>query len=235
MGIQSEAFTKMFTVVIQLGAILSVVVVYWQKFLKTIDINFYKKLIFAFIPSAVFALLFKKHIDAVMESALIVGIALFVGGLLFLVLDKWIEKANTVGEDKLPSDKSSIIIGLFQIVAMLFPGTSRSAATIIGGLTQKLNKKAAAEFSFFLAVPTMAAATVKELYDYYKDFGVPTSMEMKLLAMGNIIAFLVALLAIKLFIGFLTKHVFKLFGWYRIIAGAIIIALYIAGIELKVI
>ena len=234
MGIQAEAFTKMFTVVIQLGAILSVVVVYWQKFLKTIDINFYKKLILAFIPSALFALLFKKHIDAVMENALIVGIALFAGGLIFLALDKWIERANAIGENNLPSDKSSIIIGLFQIVAMLFPGTSRSAVTIIGGLTQKLNKKTAAEFSFFLAVPTMFAATGKKLYDFYKHSGMPSGDEIKLLAIGNVVAFVVALFAIKFFINFLTKHGFKLFGWYRIIAGGIIILLYIMGIELKV-
>ncbi|HXB40296.1 MAG TPA: undecaprenyl-diphosphate phosphatase [Bacteroidia bacterium] len=233
MGIESQAFTKMFTVVIQLGAILSVVVVYWQKFLK-IDLNFYKKLIFAFIPSAVFAILLKKHIDKVMESALIVGIALFIGGILFLALDKWIEGKNKTGKDDLPSDKSSVIVGLFQILAMLFPGTSRSAATIIGGLTQNLTKRAAAEFSFFLAVPTMGAATVKELYDYYKDFGMPTSHEIKLLALGNIIAFIVALIAIKSFINILTKYGFKVFGWYRIAAGGIIIILYLLGYQLSV-
>ena len=234
MGIQSEAFTKMFTVVIQLGAILSVVWVYWEKFLKRIDFSFYKKLLLAFIPSAGFALLLKKHIDAAMENALIVGIALLSGGILFLILDKWIELKDHERQDKLPSDKSSVLIGLFQILAMLFPGTSRSAATIIGGLTQKLNKKAAAEFSFFLAVPTMGAATVTELYDYYKDYGIPSKQELSLLALGNIIAFIVALLAIKLFISFLTKHGFKLFGWYRIVVGAIIILLFAMGIDLKI-
>jgi undecaprenyl-diphosphatase len=233
MGIETEAFTKMFTVVIQLGAILSVVVVYWQKFLK-VDFNFYKKLLFAFIPAAGFALVFKKHIDKVMESALIVGIALFIGGVLFLLLDKWIERKNQTGKDELPSDKSSVVVGLFQILAMMFPGTSRSAATIIGGLTQNLTKRAAAEFSFFLAVPTMGAATVKELYDYYKDFGMPTSHEIKLLALGNIIAFVVALIAIKTFINFLTKHGFKVFGWYRILAGGVIILLYALGYKLSV-
>ena len=168
MGIAKEDFTKMFTIVIQFGAILSVVVLYWKRFLGKINFDFYKKLVIAVIPAAVLGYLLKERIDTLLESPIEVAIAFLVGGVIFLLLDEWFKKAEERGKDELKSDKSAFKIGLFQTIAMI-PGVSRSAATIIGGLTQMLNKKAAAEFSFFLAVPTMFCATCKELYDFYKE------------------------------------------------------------------
>src|SRR5271154_4759707 len=170
MGIAKEDFTKMFTIVIQFGAILSVVVLYWKRFVGQFNFDFYKKLFIALIPALVFGALLQKRIHALLENPIGVAIAFLVGGVIFLMLDKWFKKAEERGEDELKSDASAFKIGLFQTIAMI-PGVSRSAATIIGGLTQKLNKKAAAEFSFFLAVPTMFCATCKELYDFYKEGG----------------------------------------------------------------
>nr|WP_067055004.1 undecaprenyl-diphosphate phosphatase [Mucilaginibacter sp. L294] len=231
MGIQSDDFVKLFTVAIQLGAILSVVVLYFKRFFQTI--NFYYKLFVAFIPAAVFGLLFSKKIDALLESALTVGITLFIGGIILLFVDKWFNKPD-VKEEKEISYLTALKIGFFQCLSMI-PGTSRSAATIVGGMSQKLSRKAAAEFSFFLAVPTMFAATAKKLYDFYKEDHVVTGEEIKLLAIGNIIAFIVALLAIKTFITFLERRGFQLFGWYRILVGGVIIILYLSGHNLQVI
>ncbi len=230
MGITSTEFVKLFTVCIQLGAIAAVVVIYFKRFFQSV--NFYLKLFVAFIPAAIFGVLLGDYIDKLLENPLGVGIALLLGGIIFLFIDNWFTKEEIKSTDDL-SLIQALKIGLFQCIA-LFPGVSRSGATIIGGLSQKLSRKAAAEFSFFLAVPTMFAATVKKLYDFYKHAGVPGSDEIKLLALGNIVAFIVALLAIKFFIGFLTKHGFKIFGWYRILAGGIIILLYVLGIELNV-
>jgi len=161
-----------------------------------------------------------------------VGIALFLGGIIFLFIDKWFTEEKIESTDDV-SYMQALKIGLFQCIALI-PGVSRSGATIVGGLSQKLTRKAAAEFSFFLAVPTMVAATGKKLLDFYKDNGMPSSDQIKLLAIGNVVAFVVAMLAIKLFINFLTKHGFKLFGWYRIIVGGIIILLFAMGIKLDV-
>jgi undecaprenyl-diphosphatase len=231
MGIAELPITKTFTVAIQFGAILSVVVLYWKRFLK-IDIDFYKRLIIAFIPAAILGKLLNDFIDSLLENVLVVAVMLVIGGILFLLLDKWFHKTEETGKPELKSDKSAFIIGLYQCIAMI-PGVSRSAATIIGGLTQGLNKKAAAEFSFFLAVPTMFAATLYKMYKLYKEQGGFTSDEITLLAVGNIVAFIVAALAIRSFISYLTKHGFKIFGWYRIIVGGAIITLYFMGIELK--
>ena len=231
MGIQSNDFVKLFTVAIQLGAILSVVVLYFKRFFQTI--GFYYKLFVAFIPAAVFGLLFSKKIDALLESALTVGITLFIGGIILLFVDKWFNNPD-VKEEKEISYLTALKIGFFQCLSMI-PGTSRSAATIVGGMAQKLSRKAAAEFSFFLAVPTMFAATAKKLYDFYKEGHTITGEEIKLLAIGNVIAFVVALLAIKTFITFLERRGFQLFGWYRILVGGIIIALYLSGHNLQVI
>ena len=231
MGIQSNDFVKLFTVAIQLGAILSVVVLYFKRFFQTI--GFYYKLFVAFIPAAIFGLLFSKKIDALLESALNVGITLFIGGIILLFVDKWFNNPN-VKEEKEISYLTALKIGFFQCLSMI-PGTSRSAATIVGGMAQKLSRKAAAEFSFFLAVPTMFAATAKKLYDFYKEGHTITGEEIKLLAIGNVIAFIVALLAIKTFITFLERRGFQLFGWYRILVGGIIIALYLSGHDLQVI
>lgn len=231
MGIASDPFVKLFTIVIQLGAILSVVVLYFKRFFQSID--FYFKLLVAFIPAMVFGLLLSKKIDELLESPLTVAISLVVGGIILLFVDKWFQKP-AINEEKEISYLTAFKIGLFQCLAMI-PGTSRSGASIVGGMSLKLSRKVAAEFSFFLAVPTMFAATAKKLLDFYKEGHTVTHEEIKLLAVGNIIAFIVALLAIKSFIGFLNKHGFKLFGWYRIVAGLIIIAMMYGGHSLQVI
>lgn len=231
MGIANNDFVKLFTVAIQLGAILSVVVLYFKRFFQSI--NFYIKLLVAFIPAVIFGLLFSKKIDALLESALTVGITLFIGGIILLFVDKWFNRA-TVTEEKDISYLTALKIGFFQCIAMI-PGTSRSASTIVGGMSQGLSRTAAAEFSFFLAVPTMFAATAKKLYDFYKEGHVFTGEEIKLLAIGNVVAFIVALLAIRTFITFLERKGFVLFGWYRIVVGAVIIGLYMTGHNLEVI
>ncbi|WP_345214329.1 undecaprenyl-diphosphate phosphatase [Mucilaginibacter gynuensis] len=231
MGIASNDFIKLFTIAIQLGAILSVVVLYYKRFFQSF--NFYLKLLVAFIPAAVFGVLLSDRIDALLESALTVGITLFIGGIILLFVDKWFNNPDAK-EDKDVSYPTALKIGLFQCIAMI-PGVSRSAATIVGGMTQKLSRKAAAEFSFFLAVPTMFAATAKKLLDFYKAGHVFTGEEIKFMIVGNVIAFIVALLAIRTFITFLEKKGFRLFGWYRIIVGAIIIGLYLTGHNLEVI
>jgi len=230
MGIAQENFTKTFTVTIQFGAILSVIVLYWKKFFQSFD--FYKKLFIAFIPAVLFGVLFKKQINMMLGNVLVVACSLLAGGIIFLLLDKWFQKAEEKGSHELNSDTSAFKIGLFQVIAMI-PGVSRSAATIIGGLTQNLNKRAAAEFSFFLAVPTMFAATCKELYDLYKEGGGITHDQVYLLLVGNVVAFIVAIIAIKAFINYLVKNGFKVFGYYRIIIGLLIIILYFSGIDLS--
>ncbi len=224
-------FVKLFTVAIQLGAILSVVVLYYKRFLKSID--FYVKLLVAFIPAAIFGLLFAKKIDALLDSALTVGITLFIGGIILLFVDKWFNKP-TVTEESQIDKPTALKIGFFQCLAMI-PGVSRSAASIVGGMSQKLSRTAAAEFSFFLAVPTMFAATAKKLWDFHKEGHIISGEEIKLLAVGNVIAFIVAMLAIKTFITFLEKRGFKMFGFYRIIVGGVIIAVYLSGHTLEVI
>jgi undecaprenyl-diphosphatase len=239
MGIAELPFTKLFTISIQLGAILSVVVIYWKRFIpigksKKSLFDFYKKLLLAFIPAVIAGLLFNKVIDEMLENVIIVAISLLIGGIIFLLLDKWFSKVEVTGEENLTSDAKAIKIGSFQVIAMI-PGVSRSAATIIGGLTQGLNKKAAAEFSFFLAVPTMFAATAKDLFDFYKDGGILKSEEIYLLFLGNVIAFIVAMLAIRSFVAYLSKHGFKIFGYYRIVVGLIILILYTMGYDLKMV
>jgi undecaprenyl-diphosphatase len=228
MGISHEQFTKLFTVVIQLGAILSVIVLYWKRFIQSF--NFYYKLFVAFIPAAIFGLLFSDQIDALLENATVVGVMLILGGIFFLFVDKLFDDKNA--KDEIPSYFKSFIIGCFQCVAMV-PGVSRSAATIIGGLSQKLTRKAAAEFSFFLAVPTMFAATAKKIFDFYGEGITLNTEQIKLLAVGNVVAFIVAMIAIKSFITFLTKHGFKLFGYYRIIAGIFVLIMVYYGIQIK--
>ena len=232
MGIQSDNFVKMFTVAIQFGTILSVVVLYFKRFFQSV--HFYLKLFVAFIPAAIAGLLLGDYIDAALENPIGVALALLLGGIVLLFVDNWFNNANIDNADEV-SYPTAFKIGLAQCVA-LFPGVSRSAATIIGGMSQKLTRKAAAEFSFFLAVPTMFAATGKKLFDYFKDTeAMPTSHEVSLLVVGNVVGFLVALVAIKTFINFLSKNGFKLFGIYRIILGALILILYYSGVELFVV
>ena len=218
-GIAQEDFTKLFTVVIQLGTILSVVVLYFKRFFQTLD--FYYKLLVAFIPAVILGLLLSDYIDSLLENPITVAISLIIGGFLLLKVDDWFgNETNTE-----ISYKTAFKIGLFQCLAMI-PGVSRSGASIVGGMTQKLSRTAAAEFSFFLALPTMLGATVKKLYDYHKDGLVLTSEQINLLVIGNIVGFVVALIAIKTFIGYLSQHGFKIFGYYRIIAGIVILIIH---------
>ncbi len=231
LGIKATPFVKLFTVAIQLGAILSVVVLYYKRFFKSV--NFYIKLIVAFIPAAIFGLLLGGYIDAALENLMGVAVALFVGGIILFFVDTWF-KNNSLNDEKDVTYPRAFKIGLFQCLA-LWPGMSRSASTIIGGMTQGLTRQAAAEFSFFLAVPTMFAATAKKLLDFYKAGLVLNKQEINLLVFGNIIAFVVALLAIKSFIGFLNKHGFKAFGWYRIVVGGVLIILFLLKVPIAVI
>jgi len=230
MSMASTDFVKLFTVCIQLGAIAAVVVIYFKQFFQSV--NFYLKLLVGFIPAAIAGLLLGDFIDSLLESPLGVGISLFIGGIIFLFVDKWFNKEEIKTTQGMHYGHA-LKVGLFQCIALI-PGVSRSGASIIGGLAQKMSRKAAAEFSFFLAVPTMAAATGKKLLDFYKGHGMPSAEEIQLLALGNIVAFVVAILAIKFFIGFLTKYGFKVFGWYRIFAGGLIILLYLLGYKLSV-
>lgn len=230
MGIADDSFTKTFTIAIQFGAILSVVVLYWKRFFVTL--SFYYKLLVAFIPAAVMGLLFNDYIDALLERVEVVAVTLILGGVLFLFIDKIFKETDEKGKDGV-SYPNAFKIGLFQTIAMI-PGVSRSAATIIGGLTQGLNKKAAAEFSFFLAVPTMFAATAYKLLKFYQEGNSFGTNEVVLLLVGNVVAFIVAMIAIKSFITFLTKHGFKWFGYYRIILGLLILILFLFGVELSV-
>lgn len=222
-GIAQDDFTKLFTIVIQLGAILSVVVLYFKRFFQSFD--FYFKLLVAFIPAVVFGLLFSKKIDALLENPVTVAISLLVGGIILLKVDEWFSKPNTAETSQEITYLQAFKIGMFQCLAMI-PGVSRSGASIVGGMSQKLSRTTAAEFSFFLAVPTMLGATVKKCYDYYKDGYVLTHDQINLLILGNIVAFAVALLAIKSFIDFLSKRGFKLFGYYRIAAGIILLIIH---------
>ncbi|WP_293874176.1 undecaprenyl-diphosphate phosphatase [Flavobacterium sp.] len=223
MGIAKDDFTKLFEIVIQLAAILSVVVIYWRKFFDFTRIQFYIKLIIAVIPALIIGGFFKKHIEAMLETPIFIAIIMVVGGIILLFVDQWFKKPTIVDENEI-SNKKALTIGFYQTLAVIFPGLSRSAATIIGGMQQGLTRKMAAEFSFFLAVPTMMAATIKSIYDVYKDSPeVLSTNNFRILAVGNIIAFVVAYASIKFFINFLTKNGFKLFGYYRIVLGVTIV------------
>lgn len=222
-GIAHDDFTKLFTIVIQLGAILSVVVLYFRRFFQTLD--FYFKLLVAFIPAVVLGLLLSDFIDGLLENPVTVAVSLLIGGLILLKVDDWFSKPDSGETSQEISYLQAFKIGLFQCIAMI-PGVSRSGASIVGGMSQKLSRTTAAEFSFFLAVPTMLGATVKKCYDYYKDGFVLSHDQINFLIIGNVVAFIVALLAIKTFIGFLTKNGFKVFGYYRILAGIILLVIH---------
>jgi len=244
MGINELPITKIFEVNIQFGAILSVVVLYWRRFLQSFD--FYKKLLLAFIPAAVIGFALNDIVDEMLESVAITAVMLVLGGVVLLYVDEWFRNAD---KEKV-SHKNALVIGFFQCIAMI-PGVSRSAASIIGGMTQGINRKAAAEFSFFLAVPTMLAAGVYkfitdllqlEISDLIKfdlvkienSFDVIQPNDVKLLLIGNFVAFIIAMLAIQFFISFLTKYGFKMFGYYRIALGIVLLALLAMGVDLKV-
>ncbi|MDB5198988.1 MAG: Undecaprenyl-diphosphatase [Chitinophagaceae bacterium] len=225
--IPDDEFTKVFTVAIQLGAILAVVVLYAKKFFNFSQWQFYAKLAVAVLPALLIGFLFSKKIDALLDSSLTVAITMLAGGIVLLFIDKVFTKPRIHNEQKVSFVKA-FIIGIWQCLAMI-PGVSRSAASIIGGMQQKLTRSAAAEFSFFLAVPTMLAATVYKLYKYTKENGSFTSEQIKLLSIGNAVAFIVALLAIKFFITFLKKHGFRVWGVYRVIVGIALLVLIYSG------
>lgn len=233
LGIEPNDFVKFFTINIQLGAILAVVVLYFKRFFKSFD--FYLKLLISFIPAAVLGILFSDKIDELLESPGTVAVMLLLGGMLLLFIDRFFKEDDEHLKTEV-SNQSAFIIGLYQCIAMI-PGVSRSAATIIGGLQQKLTRKAAAEYSFFLAVPTMFGATAKKVLDIYKDKGLEffDNDRIFLLAIGNLVAFVVAMVAIKGFITFLNKHGFRLFGWYRIIVGGIILLLLGSDMSLSIV
>lgn len=240
LGINKDEFTKLFEVAIQFGAILAVVVLYWRKFFEFRRWQFYAKLIIGVIPALLLGFLFSKQIDALLEKPLPVAIALLVGGIILLFIDKAFNKPTVESDDQV-SYGQAFIVGIWQTIAMI-PGVSRSAATIIGGMSQKFTRNLAAEFSFFLAVPTMFAATAYSLF--FKEWTEKgTGLKLKGYALilskqeykvafivGNIVAFVVALLAIRFFINFLKVYGFKLFGYYRIIAGIILLILIALGI-----
>ena len=247
LGVESTEFVKAFTFIIQFGAILSVVVLYWKRFfqlnhtpapegagcvkrfLHTFD--FYWKLFVAFIPAAVLGLLFSDAIDAMLESVGVVAVMLVLGGIFMLFCDRIFNKGN---EDTPFTEKRAFMVGLFQCISMI-PGVSRSMATIVGGMSQGLTRKAAAEFSFFLAVPTMFGATLYKVYKILKTGGMEMIMDnMTTLIVGNAVAFIVAMLAIKGFIKYVQKYGFKAFGWYRIIVGGLILVMMAAGFDLEI-
>ncbi len=224
LGMESNEFTKAFIVNIQFGAILSVVVLYWKRFFQTVD--FYLKLLVAFLPAAAIGFLLDDIIDSMLGSVEIVAVSLLLGGVILIYIDKWMNGKNESDEITYPK---ALKIGFYQCIAMI-PGVSRSAATIIGGMAQKLSRKSAAEFSFFLAVPTMFAASA---YKLIKNHEVITAENIKMLLVGNIIAFIVAMLAIKFFITYLQKHGFKVFGYYRIALGLAILLMLALGYDLN--
>jgi undecaprenyl-diphosphatase len=227
LNVPDTEFTKVFTVGIQLGAILAVVVLYWKKFISPVvnkSWTFYLKLLVAVSPALLLGFIFEKKIDALLESSLTVAITMIAGGVVLLFIDKVFNK-HTIDTEESITYPRAFIIGCWQCIAMI-PGVSRSAASIIGGMQQQLSRKLAAEFSFFLAVPTMAAATGYKLLKSYQSI---TAGDLTLFAAGNIVAFVVALLAIRFFIGYLQKHGFRLFGYYRLIVGIILLVLILTG------
>jgi len=231
MGIDpNDKFVQLFIVAIQLGTILSVVVLYFKRFFKSLQ--FYFKLVVAFLPAAIFGLLFNDKIESMLGSIEVVAVALLLGGIVLLFIDNVFKRPAEDDADKIKYP-SAFQVGVFQCLAMI-PGVSRSAASIIGGMSARLTRKAAAEFSFFLAVPTMLGATVKKLYDFYSQGYQVTGREWNLLLIGNVVGFIVAMIAIRTFIGFLSKHGFKVFGVYRIAIGGLILILLKAGYHLQV-
>lgn len=259
LGMESSDFVKAYTVIIQFGAILSVVVLYWKRFFRLNRVerpqemqmdalsakqrmlltgknflhkyDFYWKLFIAVLPAGVIGLLMGDLIDSMLESVTVVAVMLVIGGVFMLYVDRWF---NRPVADQSMSWQRALKIGFFQCIAMI-PGVSRSMATIVGGMGTGLNRKNAAEFSFFLAVPTMAAAAGYKLYQLMKD---PIQLDMLsdnilLLIVGNVVAFLVAMVAIRFFIDFLTRYGFRAFGFYRIIVGGILLILIVAGVNVS--
>jgi len=229
MHIGDDAFTKYFEVCIQLGAILSVLVLYFKKFIDFKHPSFYIKLIIAVIPSLIMGKLLNDFIDDNLGKPMFIAIVMISGGVLLLFVDHWFKQPQIQTTDEIDY-KRSFNIGLFQCLAIIFPGLSRSAATILGGMSQKISRQAAAEFSFFLAVPTMFAATGYKSLQYIKEHGMFTSDQLGMIGIGNLVAFVVALLAIKFFINYVKEKGFRLFGMYRIILGIVVLILLQLGL-----
>jgi len=225
--VPDDPFTKLFTVAIQLGAILAVVVLYRKKFLDFSSPRFYLKLMVAVTPALLLGFLFSDKIDQMLESTTTVAIALLLGGIVLIFIDNVFKHPKIHREEEI-TYKNAFIAGFFQCLAMI-PGVSRSASSIIGGMQQGMSRSVAAEFSFFLAVPTMAAATGYKLLDFFTESGGITATQWGLLGVGNVVAFIVALLAIKFFIGFLQKYGFKIWGYYRIVLGIVLLILLYTG------
>jgi len=229
-GVENTPFTDMFEVVIQFAAILSVVVIFYKKFFDFKRTTFYLKLIIAVIPALIVGAILKSHIDAALNNLVFIAWVMVGGGIVLLLVDKLFTR-NNISNDEQISIPKAFVIGCFQCFSIVLPGLSRSAATIIGGMQQKLTRTLAAEFSFFLAVPTMFAASVKSFYDVYKDHSnVLVSENYSILAIGAVVSFIVALIAVKSFISYLQKHGFKAFGIYRIILGTVILILIWRGV-----
>ena len=229
LGVESNEFTRAFIVNIQFGTILSVVVLYWKRFFQSAD--FYFKLIVGVIPAVILGVLLEDYIDAALGSVATVAASLLLGGIVLIFIDRYLNPQD----EKPITYPSAFKIGLFQCIAMI-PGVSRSAATIVGGMTQGLTRKQAAEFSFFLAVPTMFGASAMKLYSAWKE--VPELFEgahLRTLLLGNAVGFVVAMLAIRFFISFLTRYGFKVFGWYRVILGGVLLILLALGIDLSLV
>lgn len=248
LGVESTDFVKAFTFIIQFGAILSVVCLYWKRFFRLKEVpegkkgleaflikyDFYWKLFLGFLPAAALGLLFNDLLDMMLEHVEVVAVTLVLGGVLMLFVDKWFSKNESSPAQM--TDKRSVIIGLYQCISMI-PGVSRSMATIVGGMQQGLSRKTAAEFSFFLAVPTMLAASVYKMFGLVSD--PVTAQQLNdnwvVLVVGMVVAFVVALAAIKFFINYVTKYGFKVFGWYRIIVGGAIIVMLLCDVSLKMV
>lgn len=245
LGVESTPFVKAFTVIIQFGAILSVICLYWKKFFyPTAErsgvsywkamYDFYARLVVGVLPAVVLGLAFNDFIESNLGNVTLVAVMLIIGGVFMLFCDRIF---NNGSEDTKLTYKRAFTVGLIQCISMI-PGVSRSMATIVGGMSQRLTRKAAAEFSFFLAVPTMFGATCLETYKLisHGDGSLLTQgNNLEMLLLGSVVAFVVAILAIKFFISYVTKYGFAAFGWYRIIVGLIIIACALCGIELKMV
>ena len=226
----NDDFSKLFDIIIQLPAILAVVVVYWRKFFDFSRLNFYVKLIVAVIPALVFGVLLSKHIDRALDNLYLIAWVMVGGGVVFLFIDRFFKNPR-IDDEKQVSIATAFKIGCFQVLSILLPGISRSACTIIGGMSQRLTRKAAAEFSFFLAVPTMLAATVKKLWDTHKEHpDVLNQSHASMLLISSIVAFFVAIIVIRFFIGFIKKYGFKPWGYYRIVVGLLMLFLLWRGI-----
>jgi undecaprenyl-diphosphatase len=253
LGVTQDDFTKLFEVSIQLGAIIAVVLLYWRKFFQFNQWEFYAKLAVGVIPALAIGYLFNDTIDDMLGSSLIVAVSLLLGGFVLLVVDKWFRQpvgnpdlfaTETTRSELIEADDrltytKSLLIGCWQVLAMV-PGVSRSAASIIGGMQQRLSRNFAAEFSFFLAVPTMCAASAYSIFlkKWSGDGGIPrrgyeliteSSENIAAFLVGNLVAFVVAVVAIKFFINYLKKYGFRVFGIYRIITGAVLLVLILMG------